>query len=278
MARVVCVHGIAQQYESAETLLARWAPALRGGVGLAGGALAPEDIGMAFYGVVFRPSGKGDAIPDFAPGDVEDPLEIELLQAWVHGADAEQDSEVALKGFKGTRGVAAMLQAVARTPFFGDVALRAVIWHLKQVRRYLTDPEIRQRTRQAILNSVSDDTRVLVGHSLGSVVAYETLCAQPELPVRTLVTLGSPLGVGPLGRRLEPPVARGSGVWPRGIRQWFNIADRADVVAVEKALGVFFGPDVVDRLVQNGATAHDAQPYLTAVETGDAINAGLCRA
>jgi pimeloyl-ACP methyl ester carboxylesterase len=168
-----------------------------------------------------------------------------------------------------------MLQAVARTPFFGDVALRAVIWHLKQVRRYLSDPTTRQHLRQTVLDAIADDTRVLVAHSLGSVAAYETLCAQLDLPVRTLVTLGSPLGVGPLGTRLEPRVARGAGVWPSGIRQWFNIADRADVVAVEKTLGDFFGTAVVDRLVHNGATAHDAQPYLTAVETGCAIKAGV---
>lgn len=41
---------------------------------------------------------------------------------------------------------------------------------------------------------VDADTRVVVGHSLGLVVAYEALCAHPQWPVQALVTLGSPLG------------------------------------------------------------------------------------
>ena len=42
---------------------------------------------------------------------------------------------------------------------------------------------------------MDDGTEVIVAHSLGSVVAYEALCAHPEWPVRNLVTLGSPLGI-----------------------------------------------------------------------------------
>ena len=54
---------------------------------------------------------------------------------------------------------------------------------------------------------------MLVGHSLGSVVAYEALCANPEWPVRMLVTLGSPLGIPNLiFDRLEPaPLPDGHG-------------------------------------------------------------------
>ena len=40
VARVVCVHGVGQQLETDQTLHVVWAPALCGGVGLAGGVLA----------------------------------------------------------------------------------------------------------------------------------------------------------------------------------------------------------------------------------------------
>jgi pimeloyl-ACP methyl ester carboxylesterase len=138
---------------------------------------------------------------------------------------------------------------------------------------------VRRQVQQSVLDIVSDDTRVMLGHSLGSIVAYEVLCAHPELPVRSLVTLGSPLGLGAVHRRLRPPVVDGRGQFPHGIERWTNIADAADMVALVKDLAPIFGTvtggTVDDVLVYNGATMHDVNPYLTAVETGRAVAAGL---
>ncbi len=127
---------------------------------------------------------------------------------------------------------------------------------------------------------IESDTRVVIGHSLGSVVAYEALCAHSSWPVRTLITLGSPLGIRHLlFDRLDPPPAMEGterlGRWPGGIERWTNIADAGDVVALVKDLSQRFGKGVESILVHNGATAHDVRPYLTAKETGRAISAGL---
>ena len=54
-----------------------------------------------------------------------------------------------------------------------------------------------------------------------------------------------------------------------------SVADQGDVLALVKDLREAFGPDVDCWVVDNGATAHDALPYLTAVETGRAIWAGM---
>jgi hypothetical protein len=86
------------------------------------------------------------------------------------------------------------LHALTRTRFFGAVSDRLLISNLKQVRRYFTEPELRDAVRARAAELITSDTRVVVGHSLGSVVAYEVLCAlRPERPPLTLVTLGSPL-------------------------------------------------------------------------------------
>jgi pimeloyl-ACP methyl ester carboxylesterase len=143
----------------------------------------------------------------------------------------------------------------------------------RQVRRYFTEQEVREASRARLAECVSERTRVIVAHSLGSIVAYETLCAHPEWDV-DLVTLGSPLGVRnivfdrlvprPEGDRARCPVSR-----------WTNIADRGDIVALVKRLGPLFGPNVTDLLVHNGAKAHDARPYLTSREAGTAVAEAL---
>ena len=59
---------------------------------------------------------------------------------------------------------------------------------------------------------VGGDTRVLIGHSLGSVITYECLARYRPGSVRLLVTLGSPLGIPNLiFERLTPAPARRAG-------------------------------------------------------------------
>ena len=161
-------------------------------------------------------------------------------------------------------------------PWMAGIAERALIWDLKQVHRYFSEDGVRQAVQARILARVTADTRVLVAHSLGSVAAYETLCANPELPVTTLVTLGSPLGTPNLiFDRLIPTPLAGRGAWPTGLKHWTNIADAGDVVALEKNLAPRFGNRVRDVLVYNGSHAHDCSCYLTAKETGLASAQGL---
>ena len=129
--------------------------------------------------------------------------------------------------------------------------------------------------------AIADDTRVIVAHSLGSVVAYEMLFTLPHRPLGALVTLGSPLGLRNLiFDRLRPPPAVGpqnghlKGSWPP-VRMWANVADAGDIVAVVEDLRPLFGDQVRQVRVHNGARAHDMSPYLTDPLTGQLITAGL---
>jgi pimeloyl-ACP methyl ester carboxylesterase len=261
VSRVVLVHGIAQQYKGAESLRAVLAPALCDGVSLTGGRLTVDDVGVAFYGDLFRPKGSRSIdLPDYDSSDVDDPFEQDLLRLWWQ---EEPGTRV-----RTAQWVQRALYAVDGMSFFQGLTERALIGSLKQVRAYFTDPDIRHAVRQRVLDAVADQTRVLVGHSLGSVVAYEALCAE-RTSVKALVTLGSPLGIPNLvyDRLMPKP-----GAWP-GVTAWTNIADRGDVVALVKELGPLFGP-IRDVLVHNGAKAHDMRPYLTARETGLAVLQG----
>ncbi|MEU9961217.1 hypothetical protein [Streptomyces sp. NPDC050982] len=283
MAAIVVVHGIGKQYLRAHTLQAGLAAPLIDGV-LHAGAEPPgaDDIRVAFYGHWFRPPGsprKGE--PAWTHRDVEQGYETELLLAlWSEAVRTAPDRVPPPEPGAGSKVVTPQtvqrgLYALGRLlpARFTD---RFLIGILKQVRTYLTDDTVRARVQEEIAAAVGPDTRVLVAHSLGSVIAYEALCAHPAWPVRALVTLGSPLGIpGLVFDRLNPTPVAGTGSWPDGVRQWTNLCDRGDVGALTKDLAPLFPGSVRDVPLRNGWQAHDIVPYLTAAETGAAIAAGL---
>ncbi|MGW1564475.1 hypothetical protein ACWCQ1_49825 [Streptomyces sp. NPDC002144] len=288
MARVVAVHGIGKQRLGEKTLLQQWLPALNDGLTRAQAPeqLADADVAMAFYGDVFRPDGEYLAVgePPYTSRDVEAGFETELLLAWWQAA-AESDPGVVTPGAdtlaSTPRSVQSALRALSGSRFFAGIALRSMVFDLKQVHRYLTDRDVRAKALARVVDKIGEDTRVVVAHSLGSVVAYEALCARPGHRVRALVTLGSPLGIPNLILdRLQPaPVRLGGrprGVWP-GSQElvWTNLADDGDVVALVKDLRPSFGPHVRCARVHNGSHAHDADAYLTDRLCGQAVKDGL---
>ncbi|HEX6354754.1 hypothetical protein [Actinophytocola sp.] len=265
-------------------LLHDWAPAVLDGLARADyrDAVGADDLVMAFYGDLFRPAGQTLAVGDpmFTAADVEAGLEEELLLAWWQEA-ARVDPRVAppdgdtLVRVPGS--VQAALRQLSRSAFFGGVALRALVFDLKQVRRYLQDAQLRKAARSVVGDAITAETRVVVAHSLGSVVAYEAMAAMPGHGVRALVTVGSPLGIANLiFDRLDPAPEGGRAAWPGSDELvWTNVADRGDVVALEKDLRPRFGPRVINAVVHNGVHAHDATAYLTDKLTGAAIAGGL---
>jgi pimeloyl-ACP methyl ester carboxylesterase len=150
-----------------------------------------------------------------------------------------------------------------------------MIGNLKQVSLYFGDAAIRETAKQKLLSIIRDDTKVVIGHSLGSIVAYEALCELASRPVQTFITIGSPLGLDPIFSKLNPAPKDGFGKWPTGAAAWTNIAATRDPVAAIKQLAPLFGDRVVDKLIDNETQAHDVVPYLTARETGEAIASGL---
>jgi hypothetical protein len=241
-------HGIGQQHKGEDVLLAEWAPALRDGIRRAsqnrlGDALADREIRIAFYGDLFRPPGRplnvGD--PWLAPEDMTN-FERELLVTWWQDAATSDRAVISSDAQTLTpRSVQAALRALSNSRFFAGIAERGLLFDLRQVSHYFSDPAVRRDAQDRVAAAVGEDeVRVLIGHSLGSVVAYEALCAHPEWPVRALVTLGSPLGIKNLiFDRLQPS----GGCWPGPVRAWTNVADAGDVVALVKDLRSHPGHD-----------------------------------
>ncbi len=277
------MHGIAQQFKGTESLLADWYPALSDGVGLASNTrIARNDVSMAFYGDLFRSAGhRGLGVPELDASDVQDGLERELLLRWWKFA-AERETGVpgpdVPARLRTPNAIQRALDALSHSRFFAGLSERMLIFSARQVRIYFTEPAKRADIQRRVAEQVTPETRVIIAHSLGTVVAYEALCAHPHWPDLSLVTLGSPLAIRNLVfDRLIPQPTTGYARWPAPVTRWTNIADEGDVVAMVNELAPRFGERVRDLAVHNGARAHDVGSYLTARETGQAITMALKR-
>jgi pimeloyl-ACP methyl ester carboxylesterase len=218
-----------------------------------------------------KDSGTIDAIPSFSYGDLADPLELDLL-AELAGAVPD------LPGAMGTR--LKLLRKLEASRFLGDVPTKIVIWFIKEVRTYLAEAEIRRCVQARVRRHLTPQSRVVIGHSLGSIVAYEVL-RDTAHSVDTLVTLGSPLGLSSVRTHL----ARGetASVLPGpGVRRWLNCAAVDDPVCLVQQLKLFFGDAVNDLPVRNTTLlepplpfAHSVERYLRIDEVASAVADGI---
>jgi endonuclease G len=285
MARLVFVHGRDQQGKDREALRRKWVAGLNKGLTLAGRApVDPGDVAFPFYGDVLdrklrelRARGEADfELQDLpvltdegtAPSDVSE--EIAFLQAelmlesaqelgYEDGAgDVRPGTIEGLDDVLGWRGFRKALQWVADRTVVPEV----VIHHLlSDVAAYLASQEIRELVLDTVESSVpGGEPIVLVGHSLGSVVAFDLLSRLPAgQPVPVLVTCGSPLGLPVVQRNL---LAKDQPRFPDRVGGWLNAYDTKDVVALAHPLGKSFGDRVDDLEVHNPSYPHAIDDYL----------------
>lgn len=162
----------------------------------------------------------------------------------------------------------------------GDALVDAAVdvpYFFKQARNYLTDPGIRAQVLNRILGKLPDAGRiVIVGHSLGSVIAADLLRRLPAgIEVVGMVTVGSPLasatfGVDKLRELLRQP--------PANLGWWVSFWDWHDPVAARRGVSSAF-PWMIDfrvktRKVGPGA-AHQAVEYFAHDVVAEAVGFAL---
>lgn len=249
-AEIVAVHGIGNYWplpaaEAATQLTEHLSAALSEGLRTHRSA---QEIRLqaVYYADLLRPK-------DVQGTDELTAEEAEVLAAWAQAVGVPDEVT------QGRAGVPLRLvcEWIARWIGRGeDLAFRrtlarSVINLIRDVAGYLNHPSRKAQARERVASAISGH-RVVVAHSLGSVVTYETLWAYPEIEIDLLVTVGSPLAVpGAIFDRLEPaprPNARsGIGRCPPKVKKWINIADLGDLVAVPRPLHERFnGLDVAD--------------------------------
>jgi endonuclease G len=143
----------------------------------------------------------------------------------------------------------------------------------RDVAAYLDQEAVRERVLSAVLACLPASGRlVLVGHSLGSVVALDLISRLPSgLSVDVLVTAGSPLGLDTVSDRLITPAPR----LARPVGTWVNAWSPADAVAVGCPLSDDW-PQAADVITANAeGRAHDIAEYLSDAQVAQAIGTAL---
>jgi len=122
---------------------------------------------------------------------------------------------------------------------------------MHEANRYLKNRDGLGATVRNVLREILEaawrdgETVLLIGHSLGSVIAYDTLWDLTHVQhsrgqVSTFVTLGSPLGTRFVRRSLLSARSNGAARYPHNIHHWVNMSARGDVTALQPRLKPLF--------------------------------------
>jgi hypothetical protein len=230
-------------------------------------------VSLAFYGDAWRPDAQPEAAPDMASQEPT-ALQQEIASDMLAAASAPESAAATPEslGWDTLNGLATILDERLHT---GDLIVRLF---LEDIELYFSDASRRQAAIDRVVEAVNaaGDDVILLGHSLGSVVVYDALSEHPDLPVPGLITLGSPLGLPTVRRRL------GVRRFPPGVARWVNVYDPRDFVTGRELLQPHFPADdgrlVEDLEIEGKAprffdltAAHDGQVYLSSIGLARAL-------
>jgi hypothetical protein len=274
MVDVLGVHGIGQQQSGGYQQQPSWQAALNDGITRARGRTWPKpELDLVFYGDLFLPDDEaksGIISADLVPDPDADP---DLVSFFAEVQDEVvrdvEPLEPAAEESKGLPRSASRLAAWLERRF-GIAGKLLFAGDLVQVRRYQRDEALASDVLGRVRELLDVGPRVMIGHSLGSIVAYEALCLIPDHTVHTLVTLGSPMGLRSIRGALHPgPLGRLPQL-PPGVRRWVNVYDKGDPVSLAGGLAEYWH-DVEDVTVPNQDQAHSVLAYLGKKATGEVV-------
>lgn len=244
MRKLVFVHGRSQQHKDPHALKQEWLDALHAGFATAGVSLeiADEQVAFPYYGDTLDQLARqpGGTAPDVVVAGVGDPDAAE--KAFIGNVVAEVAAQKGvgddqIRAEAGDVGiemgplnwpwVLAALRVLDKVPGVGAASI-ALATH--DVWMYLKNLGIQRVIDDGVRKVITagEDT-VVVGHSLGTVVAYNLLAREAQAAgwqVPSFVTVGCPLGVGAIVSLLRPITH------PEEVGDWFNAYDPDDTVAL----------------------------------------------
>ena len=134
--------------------------------------------------------------------------------------------------------------------------------HLRDLRRYTRNQRgIAERIRHKVkapLRAAARSGRpvLLIGHSMGSVIAYDALWQMThrdgdDVEIDLLLTMGSPLGQHYIQQRIKGSGQDGASRFPGNIGRWENLSAVGDLTAIDPELRNDFGAMISPRGLQS---------------------------
>jgi hypothetical protein len=239
--RLVLVHGRDQQHRDPNVLKDRWLEAFGRGARTLGRPVPKVlDVSFPYYGDVLDKFARASKIPlttDIqARGSDHADAKFLAFEAAVgdqlrRGAGiSDQDVDVEYRSDPKARGPEnwEWVQAIIRTLDKYVGTTRAIESFMRDVYLYAVYPGVRDEIDRIVSAALTEEPALVVGHSLGSVVAYNTLRTDTRsLHIPLFVTLGCPLAIRAIRSELvplrypQPPVVT-----------WNNAFDSRDLVAL----------------------------------------------
>lgn len=109
---------------------------------------------------------------------------------------------------------------------------------LQDVFLYVTRGAVTRRIDAIVEAKLTNEPTVVIGHSLGSVVAYNVVRRRRrDIDLRRFITIGSPLGLRAISSKLGPVEN------PAGQVGWYNAYDERDIVALNPLDDEYFPVD-----------------------------------
>ena len=239
-ARLVFIHGRAQEGRKPDDVKAEWVGALKEGLAKNGKTLATtQSIELPYYGDLLADFAKQAEIPLAA--DIKargGPETDEFLQFQAEFADeirvergitdqqvnAEYGDNPKERGPLNWEWVQAIVSAVDKHG--GGLSSAALQQVTRDVFLYTNYPVVRDAVDKIVRAAIGTEPTVIIGHSLGSVVAYSVLQTDTRPLDVKLVTVGCPLAIRAIRRRFSPIK------YPVRVKDWKNAFDTRDIVAL----------------------------------------------
>ena len=287
--RVLMVHGIAQGGRKAQDLEKIWVETLQEGFAAAGQSWPSKlQFDFPYYGDTLDAFVAKARLPTPAgvvakgPGqnlEFEKFLQSALDQLQQSGDISDQDvrshMDPAVSQEKGIQNWG-WVQAIARvidnrlTP----ASNFTIETFLREVYLYISRREVTDALNALVTAKLTSEPTIIIGHSLGSVVAYNVIKSQRHaLDLRQFITVGSPLGLRAVSSKLGvvENIANPA--------SWYNAYDERDIVALNPLDGKWFPvrPKIVNHsgVDNNTDNRHGIIGYLNDAKVGAKVAAAI---
>jgi len=281
--RIVLVHGRAAQFDIPESTSRLWADALRLSLMRVGSKFAGDvDVDYVYFGGFWRPDAAHES------------PRLRDSKGRRYSVALEPSPHVVVEAAPPGGGPALVGDLAGLADKLPDFILKPLLQAaIPDVFEYLEKPDLQKKVDKAIRDACAKPAAtVLVGFSMGSIVGYNVLrTANAAFPVKTLITCGSPIALGPIYNAVKA-MAGGATPFPRNLSLWLNLWNDSDAATAihGDAMTVLFPAATATRAIQhaqnwgrtaepiNPFVAHDPLDYLSSLAMGVALHVALTEA